>query len=162
MSDYHAWWELRPQRKGLSLQWTCLLLMVCACTIQQVKDQERERIEASLGETAETLSDRFHNAARELGGVIPLGNYHINNVLWRLHSCYWFKAEAKFLEAWHVLGEAIREGQELRKLFTQYMACEVMLTTRTVLHREALNASTPEIEREIRRRTWCVLDTWDW
>ncbi|KAK0391348.1 hypothetical protein NLU13_0849 [Sarocladium strictum] len=144
MSDYHAWWELRPQRKGLSLQWTCLLLMVCACTIQQVKDQERERIEASLGETAETLSDRFHNAARELGGVIPLGNYHINNVLWRLHSCYWFKAEAKFLEAWHVLGEAIREGQEL------------------LLHREALNASTPEIEREIRRRTWCVLDTWDW
>jgi hypothetical protein len=113
MSDYQAWWELRPQRKGLGLQWTCLLLMVCACTIQQVKDQERERIEASLGETADKLSDRFHSAARELGSVIPLGKYHLNNVLWRLHSCYWFKAEAKFLEAWHVLGEAIREGQEL-------------------------------------------------
>ena len=162
MADYQAWWEVRPQRNGLGLQWTCLLLMVCACTIQQVKEQRREEIEASLGATADKLSDRFHNAARELGSVIPLGRYHLNNVLWRLHSCYWFKAEAKFLEAWHVLGEAIREGQELGKPVRSRTFESPMLSVDPGLHRELFSPNTPEMQREIRRRTWCVLDTWDW
>ncbi|KAH8173422.1 fungal specific transcription factor domain-containing protein [Sarocladium implicatum] len=142
--DYREWWLARPQRKNIRLQWTCLLLMVCACTIQQVEEGERLRIEESLGDTSDKLADRFHNAARELGGVIPVGKYHLHNVLWRLHSSYWFKAEAKFLEAWHVLGEAIREGQELG------------------LHQESSLAGLTSIEQEIRRRVWCVLDTWDW
>jgi hypothetical protein len=30
------------------------------------------------------------------------------------------------------------------------------------LHRETFPAASSEIQREIRRRTWCVLDTWDW
>lgn len=87
--------------------------MVCACTIQQLDEKSTERIEHSLGETTDQLSEKYHNAARELGSAIPLGRYHIHNVLWQLHSCYWFKAEAKFLEAWHVLGTAVREAQEL-------------------------------------------------
>ena len=115
MADYCAWWTLRPQRQALGLPWTCLLLMVCACAIQQVGEASRQRIEHSLGESAEQLSDKFHNAARELGSAIPIGKYHLNSVLWQLHSCYWFKAEAKFLDAHHVLGAAIREGQELGK-----------------------------------------------
>jgi hypothetical protein len=137
--------------------------MVCACTIQQVEEQDRIRIEASLGDSSDKLAERFHNAARELGGVIPLGRYHINNVLWRLHSCYWFKAEAKFLEAWHVLGEAIREGQELGEWHhNQPSTYAVLMCIDLGLHRESSLTSLSSAEQEIRRRAWCVLDTWDW
>ncbi|KAM0273204.1 hypothetical protein ACHAQH_008416 [Verticillium albo-atrum] len=63
-------------------------------------------------------------------------------VQYLLHSCYWFKAEARFVECWHVLGAAIREGQNLH------------------LHREA--TGIPDFEREMRRHLWCLLDAWDW
>lgn len=29
-------------------------------------------------------------------------------------------------------------------------------------HQETAVGPLPELEREIRRRIWCVLDTWDW
>jgi hypothetical protein len=37
------------------------------------------------------------------------------SVQYLLHSCYWFKAEARFVECWHVLGSAVREAQMLGK-----------------------------------------------
>ncbi|GAO14013.1 hypothetical protein UVI_02035660 [Ustilaginoidea virens] len=81
---------------------------------------------------------------RELASVIPVGHYHFLNVQRLLHSCYWYKAEAKFLEAWHVLSAAILEARELG------------------YHKEPAPGSVTDFDLEMRRRLWCILDTWDW
>ncbi|PNY28957.1 transcriptional regulatory protein [Tolypocladium capitatum] len=144
LDEYRQWWAVRSDSKPLSLQWTCLLFMVCACSAQYTDVELQRKLEVDLGETTQKLTERYHNAARELHSVIPVGNNHLLNVQSLLHSCYWYKSEARFVECWHVLSAAIREAQELG------------------IHQEAVAGPMSEFEREMRRRVWCVLDTWDW
>lgn len=113
LQEYQSWWEKRAQNRPLSLQWTCLLLMVCACACQHLPIDMQEKLELEMSETAQQLTEKYHDTARELASVVPVGYYHIYNVQWLLHSTYWYKAEARFLECWHVLGAAAREAQEL-------------------------------------------------
>ncbi|PNP55419.1 hypothetical protein THARTR1_04249 [Trichoderma harzianum] len=75
---------------------------------------------------------------------MPTGHYHKNNVLWFLHSTYWYKAEAMFAEACHMFYTAVREAQELG------------------FDTEQDTNDVPNFELEIRRRAWCVIDSWDW
>lgn len=113
LTEYHEWWADRAANRPLGLPWTCLLIMVCACSVQHTDAEMGASLEADLGRTVQQLTDLYHDAARELHSAIPVGNTHMFTVQYLLHSCYWFKAEARFVECWHVLGAAIREGQNL-------------------------------------------------
>ncbi|KIL95978.1 hypothetical protein FAVG1_00717 [Fusarium avenaceum] len=144
LQEYQEWWDRRSRNQSLSLQWTILLVMVCACATQHLDVDMKPIIEVQLSEPSDKLSVEYHKAATELGRVIPLGHCHLLNIQWMLHSIYWYKSEAKFVEAWHVIGAAVREAHELG------------------LHRTAIAEGLSEFEREMRRRVWCVLDCWDW
>ncbi|KAM5354125.1 hypothetical protein ACJ41O_000775 [Fusarium nematophilum] len=144
LQEYQNWWDRRSSNEPLSLQWTILLVMVCACATQHLDVEMKPIVEVELAESADKLSKEYHNAGTELARVIPVGHCHLLNIQWMLHSIYWFKAEAKFVEAWHVIGAAVREAHELG------------------LHRITTAEGLSEFEREMRRRVWCVLDCWDW
>jgi hypothetical protein len=144
LQDYHIWWDRRSQNRPLSLQYTCLLAIISACALQHVEGAAEKAFERELGDTLDVVSDQLHSAMRELASVVPVGNYHYINVQRLLHSCYWYKAEAKFLEAWHVLSAAILEAHELG------------------YHKEPVPGTVSEFDLEMRRRLWCILDTWDW
>ncbi|KAF4585960.1 Fungal specific transcription factor [Ophiocordyceps camponoti-floridani] len=144
LDEYRQWWASRSENQPLGLQWTCLLLMVCACSAQYTDIDLQRKLEQDLGVSTQRLTESYHNAARELHSVIPVGNNHLYNVQSLLHSCYWYKSEARFVECWHVLSAAVREAQELD------------------IHQELVSGPMSEFEREMRRRVWCVLDTWDW
>lgn len=87
--------------------------MICACATQHLDLDIKPKIEADMGEVAEQLTERYHAAAQELSNAIPVGHYHLLNVQRMLHSIYWYKSEARFVEAWHLIGAAVRESQEL-------------------------------------------------
>ncbi|KAG6054373.1 hypothetical protein E4U32_006940 [Claviceps aff. humidiphila group G2b] len=144
LQDYHIWWERRPRNRSISLQYTCLLAIVCACALQHVEPASEPIFESEFGDSLDVVSDQLHAAMRELASVIPVGHYHILNVQRLLHSCYWYKAEAKFLEAWHVLSAAILEGRELG------------------YHKAPAPGTVSDFDLEMQRRLWCILDTWDW
>ncbi|RSL72080.1 hypothetical protein CEP53_001283 [Fusarium sp. AF-6] len=144
LQEYQTWWDRRTSNKDVSLQWTILLVMVCACATQHLDVEMKPIVEVELAEAADTLTKEYHKAGTELGRVIPIGQCHLLNIQWMLHSIYWYKAEARFVEAWHVIGAAVREAHELG------------------LHRVAIAEGLTEFEREMRRRVWCVLDCWDW
>ncbi|KAM0264610.1 hypothetical protein ACHAPA_008124 [Fusarium lateritium] len=144
LQDYQEWWDRRSRNQSLSLQWTILLVMVCACATQHLDVDMKPIVEVQLSEPSDKLTVEYHKAATELGRVIPLGHCHLLNIQWMLHSIYWYKSEARFVEAWHVIGAAVREAHELG------------------LHRTAIAEGLSEFEREMRRRVWCVLDCWDW
>jgi hypothetical protein len=92
--------------------------MVCACSVQHVDSQLGGKIESELGVSVHDLTQRYHDAARELHSVIPVGYGHVYTVQYLLHSCYWFKAEARFAECWQVLGAVVREAQMIGKFST--------------------------------------------
>ncbi|KAG8674388.1 hypothetical protein FPOAC1_000355 [Fusarium poae] len=144
LEQYQQWWALRAENRPLSVQWTCLLLTVCACASQYTNVELQAKLEGDLGHPIQKIAEQYHGAARELASAIPLGHSHLINIQQLLHSCYWFKSEARFVECWHVLNAAIREAQELS------------------IHKEAKADSLSELDLEIRRRVWCILDTWDW
>jgi hypothetical protein len=113
LEQYQQWWALRAENRPLSVQWTCLLLTVCACASQYTNVELQAKLEGDLGHPIQKIAEQYHGAARELASAIPLGHSHLINIQQLLHSCYWFKSEARFVECWHVLNAAIREAQEL-------------------------------------------------
>jgi hypothetical protein len=111
--EYQAWCINRADDKPLGIQWTCLLLMTCACAAQYTDQELQRKLEADLCESTQVLSERFYNAARELYSILPMGSKHILNVQQLIHQCYWLKSEARWTDCWHVLMAAILEAQEL-------------------------------------------------
>ncbi|KAF4997372.1 hypothetical protein FGRMN_3957 [Fusarium graminum] len=144
LEQYQHWWTARAENRPLSVQWTCLLLTICACASQYTDVELQSKLEVALSDNIQRITEKFHETARELGSAVPLGYSHIINVQQLLHSCYWFKSEARFVECWHVLNAAVREAQELS------------------IHQEAKTGPISEFDLEMRRRVWCILDTWDW
>ncbi|KAJ6782826.1 hypothetical protein PWT90_10915 [Aphanocladium album] len=138
LQEYHLWWDRRANDKPISLQYTCLLAMLCSCTIQHVAGDLEAAVVAEHGDAIHPVSDKIHTAVRELSGVIPVGHYHMMNVQRLIHSCYWYKAEARFVEAWHVLNQAILEAKELE------------------LHIEPKPEAVSDFDREMRRRLWQI------
>lgn len=110
---YSRWWEARPGGGSLSPEFTCLILRVCACSLQFVKAKERERLELELGEKVQNLSERYHRVARQLSHSIPIGKGGLTQVQQLFLTAFWFKNDAKFIDSWHVLAAAIHEAQEL-------------------------------------------------
>ncbi|KAL6903958.1 hypothetical protein GGI43DRAFT_381659 [Trichoderma evansii] len=143
-AEYSAWWEKRAKNEPLPIPWTCLLLMLCACACQHLPVDIQEKLEEMFHASCQNLTESYHYCARNLYGVIPEGQYHRHNVMWLLHSTYWYKAEAMFVECCHVFNTAVREAQELG------------------FNREELSEHLPSFEREMRRRAWCIIDSWDW
>lgn len=142
--EYNRWWKKRSRNEPLPIPWTCLLLMMCACACQHLPVDIQKKLAKMLGNSCQECTESFHYAARYLYSAMPSGHYHKNNVLWLLHSTYWYKAEAMFVEACHIFYTAVREAQELG-----------FDTERDI-------NDVPNFELEIRRRAWCVIDSWDW
>lgn len=61
-----------------------------------------------------------------------------------LHTIYWYKVEARFIEAWHLIGVAVCEAQELG------------------LPRDCASMGPSGHSHDMRQRIWCVLSIWDW
>lgn len=87
--------------------------MVCSCATQHLNANDRPKIELDMRESTEELTENYRDLARELSNAIPVGHYHLLNVQRMLHAIYWYKSEARFVEAWHLIGAAVREAQEL-------------------------------------------------
>lgn len=144
IEEHREWWERRARGDTLTLQWTYLVAMICACATQHLELDMKPGMEAELGNSMEELTVQYHQAGQEVGNAIPVGQCHLLSIQGMLHSIYWYKAEAKFVEAWHLIGAAVRDSQELG------------------LHKSSELQGLPEFEREMRRRVWCILATWDW
>ncbi|KAF4943761.1 hypothetical protein FGADI_13183 [Fusarium gaditjirri] len=144
LDDYRDWWADRVLGNPLKLQWTCLLTVICACSTQYLSIELQGKLEHELGEKTQTLTERYHGASNDLYSITPPRKGHLHGVQYLLHSCYWYKSEARFMECWYSLSAAIREAQEIG------------------MHQEASKLDVSDFEREMYRRVWCVLDTWDW
>lgn len=123
LDEYQEWWDSVSQGQPIGLPWTCLFLTLCACAVQDADPTLKEAIELDTRENVFTLSERYHNLAREIWSIIPPGYYHIYTCQWLLHSAYWFVSRGKYLESWHVLSAAAREGWDLGKEQTSIRPC---------------------------------------
>lgn len=89
------------------------MLRVCAVSAQYLEDSLKQRLELELGEKAQSMTDRFHAAAKKLSSSIPRGSGGVVQVQQLFLEASWRKSEASMVESWHALGEAIREAQEI-------------------------------------------------
>ncbi|GKZ39687.1 hypothetical protein AbraIFM66950_000904 [Aspergillus brasiliensis] len=142
--DYATWWSGKANGQSLTPAFTALLLHVCACAILYLDVETRQQLESDLGENYTSLSEQYHHAAKQLSNTIGPGKGGLTQVQQLFLGAIWYKTEALFVESWHALGSAIHEAQELG------------------MHRSSSKAKVSEFEREMRRRIWCLLYTWDW
>lgn len=111
--QFAQWWVARASGQRLSPEVTCLILRVCACSVQYLNAPLRERLEVELGEKAQELTDRLHTAAQKLSGTISPGTGGLVQVQQHFLTASWFKSEACMVDSWHALSLAIREAQEI-------------------------------------------------
>ncbi|KAF4216513.1 hypothetical protein CNMCM8980_005873 [Aspergillus fumigatiaffinis] len=144
LSDYSAWWSGKTSGQPLTAEFTCLLIRTCACATLFLDPGVKQKLEMELGESVESLSERYHHAAKQLSSTIPPGKGGLTQVQQLFLTASWYKAEALFVESWHALSSAIHEAQELG------------------MHKSISKVGLPEFDREMRRRLWCILYSWDW
>ncbi|KAJ5161533.1 hypothetical protein N7492_006925 [Penicillium capsulatum] len=142
--DYAAWWLDRAHGKSLKPEFTCLLIRVCACSLQYLDAEIQQKIESDLGESVQTLSENYHHAAKQLSNTIDPGKGGLTQIQQLFLTGTWFKSESLFVETWHTLSSCIHEAQEIG------------------MHKSAPKAGLSEFEVEMRRRLWCLLYIWDW
>ncbi|KAH8594863.1 hypothetical protein B0O99DRAFT_623802 [Bisporella sp. PMI_857] len=142
--DYSQWWADRTSGQTLNIEFTCLLLRVCTCSLQFLGTKLRQKLELELGETTQCLTERSHRAARLLSNTISPGKGGLTQIQQLFLTSFWFKTEARFIESWHILAAAIHEAQELG------------------MYKGSFGATITEFDCEMRRRVWCLLYAWDW
>jgi hypothetical protein len=141
---YVQWWADRGAGKQLSPVFTCLLLRVCAYSVQYLTPPLRRMIEFELACNCQTLTDRFADAAEQLSRSFDASRTCVERVQEKFLKCVWLKAESKIVESWHALSLTIREAQELG------------------IDKDAGIEDLCEFDIEIRRRVWTLLYNWDW
>lgn len=77
----------------------------------------KQRLEQELGEKAQSMTERFHAAAQRLSATMPRGSGGVIQVQQLFQEASWWQSEANMVEAWHSLSVAIREAQEIGRLF---------------------------------------------
>ncbi|RSL83293.1 hypothetical protein CEP51_004607 [Fusarium floridanum] len=146
-ASYEAWWSRRRDASYLcamtTIAFTSLILRVCSNAIQFLPKDGQDRLESELGDSASDLSQLYHEAANALSDLLPPGVAGLVNAQQLFLGATWLKAEASFVESWHMLAGSVRQAQEIG------------IDT---------DKSTPDMtgyELDSRRRLWCALDTWD-
>ncbi|KAF2471761.1 uncharacterized protein BDR25DRAFT_260304 [Lindgomyces ingoldianus] len=142
--QYVQWWFDRINGSGLSPVFTCLLLRVCAYSVQYLTSELRKTIEFELACNIQVLTERFYRAAEQLSCTFTASNTSLERVQELFLKGAWLKSDSQIVESWHSLGSAIREAQELG------------------LDRDVGIAGLSEFDIEIRRRLWTLLFIWDW
>ncbi|VUC36322.1 unnamed protein product [Clonostachys rosea] len=143
MTQYTKWWSTRPELRGSpscsDISFTCLVLRICGNSTQFLTPSDIHRFESELGEPVSVLGANYNSAAETLSSYLPSGSGGLANAQQLFLAATWSKAEGDFVSSWHQLAAAVRLAQEI------------------VIHRRQMT----ELERELRRRLWCALWTWD-
>lgn len=163
--EYQRWCRYRDNDEPLGFQWTSLLLMVCACSAQYPSDALRRALEEDQGQSVDELTDKYHAAGRELEMTMPIASYHLYTVQQFLHSCLWFKTQARYFECWHALSAAIQVACELSKLTFMHAGLNVSMELTFVhldIHCEEVAQPVSDYHLEMGRRAWAIMCTWDW
>ncbi|KAF1937524.1 hypothetical protein EJ02DRAFT_356622 [Clathrospora elynae] len=142
--QYVQWWADRGIGKRLSPELTCLLLRICAYSVQYLTPSMRKMVEFELACNSQTLTERFAAAAEQLSQSFEASNTSIERVQEQFLKGVWLKSESKIVESWHALSRTIREAQELG------------------IDKDTGMEGLSEFDLEIRRRIWTLLYIWDW
>jgi len=162
--DYSVWRTNRTRAQVLTPQFTCLLLRVCASSALYLDMRLQQKLETELGESIQTLSERYHNAVQRLSGTISPGKGDLAQVQQLFLTAFWYKTESLFIESWHSLSASIHKAQELGKC-----KCDSnsfgdwgQLINPTGMYKRSFSSEVSGFDREMRRRIWCLLYAWDW
>lgn len=138
------------KRKVLS-QFPALLLQVLAVALQMLpKEHYRFMSQLNLGkENFYNLSATYSNTACELAGLLSGSSPTLVRVQQWFLRCSWLKSEGRAVEAWHALGQGIREAQEMELHREQ---------PRKFLGAESIASIW---QREFEKRVWINLYIWD-
>jgi hypothetical protein len=168
MTQYTKWWSTRPELRGSpscsDISFTCLVLRICSNSTQFLTPSDIHRFESELGESISVLGANYNTAAQTLSDYLPSGSGGLSNAQQLFLAATWSKAEGDFVSSWHQLAAAVRHAQEIGswRLIVTHSSQETSLTSFwTGIHNDSSSDEMTDMERELRRRLWCSVWTWD-
>jgi hypothetical protein len=165
MVAYVNWWSHRRETQGESaMRLTCLILRICANSAQFLSPQTSLQLETDLGDSAQDLSRSYHDAAQTISAFLSPASGDLVYAQQLFLAATWHKGEADFVQSWHELGAVVRAVQEIGTLHGLLAHIRLTGWLTPVLpgvHTDFLSDGLKEFDREMRRRLWCALYTWE-
>jgi hypothetical protein len=124
LDRYKTWWPMRRQKKDLNF--ASIILRLCSLALQFLPTRLREHIEYELGDSVQSLTERYHDAAKRLSDYSASTAGEMGHVQQLFLTAVWFKGEGCYAKAWHCMGAAIREAQELGKFSSMQMVFDCL------------------------------------
>jgi hypothetical protein len=81
-----------------------------------MSESVKRRLEWELKADVATFSNRMHTAAEKLSATIPPGKGGLIHVQQLFLTAFWYKSGDRWTDAWHALGKAVREANEIGEL----------------------------------------------
>jgi hypothetical protein len=110
---YVEWWMNRISGRGLSPEFTCLLVRVLAYATQYPSASLQTMLEFELACSSQALTERLGEAAEQLSCKFQTSTPNLERVQELFLRAAWLKSESRIVESWHAIGTAIRAAQEL-------------------------------------------------
>jgi hypothetical protein len=170
MVSYVDWWSRRREManpcSASFIALTTLVLRICSNSTQFLSTASKSHLESDLGDSATNLGSLYHSAADTLSGLLPAGSGGLLNAQQLFLGATFLKAEAEFLDSWHVLAAAVRQAQEIGMfsngaLKLHFHVVHIAKRNELGVDTDGLLCEMTEFERDSRRRLWCSLITWD-
>jgi len=96
-TQYVDWWAHRTAGRRLSPEFTCLLLRICAYTVQYLTPNLSKMIEFELASNSQVLTDRFAAAADQLSQSFEASSISVERVQEQFLRCAWLVASSDTL-----------------------------------------------------------------
>ncbi|KKO98250.1 hypothetical protein THAR02_09647 [Trichoderma harzianum] len=142
--EYRNWCSLAYNDNHVELQWTALLLMVCACSAQYPSDALHRVLEEEQSQPIHQLSENYHETGRKLATRIPMGKYDIHAIQTYLHSSLFFKMKARYPEC------------------RRDLAAAVQIASKMNISHEETTSPLFDYNMEMGSRAWVIMCAFDW
>ncbi|QYS96076.1 Zn(2)-C6 fungal-type domain-containing protein [Trichoderma simmonsii] len=142
--EYQHWCSHAYTDNHVELQWTALLLMVCACSAQYPSDALHRAFKAEQSQPIHQLSEKYHETGRKLATRIPMGRYDIHAIQTYLHSSLFFKTRARYSEC------------------RRDLAAAVQIASKMNISHEETTSPLFDYNMEMGSRAWVIMCAWDW
>ena len=147
LSQYRSWWQIQPELGFAELEYTVLLLRICAYSAQFLPSRTYTA-DTIAGVPLGSIRQHCQRVADDIATLCDSlsDSKSLASVQYLFFAACFSKNEGRMKEAWFKLGTAIRLAQDLS------------------LHLESAtpsNANLDALEKEMRSRTFWNLYIWD-
>jgi hypothetical protein len=115
--EYQKWWKDVDEKKPLCVDFSGLVLRVCASSSQYLGPELHRQLRGELSVPPLVLSQCLNDAADNLSKCRPDGYGNLTRMQELFHAACWLKSDGQISKVWRVLCNLVHEAKAIGMCF---------------------------------------------